>query len=492
MKIGKNYIGGSWIEGDEYIKTIDPNTGKPLGKIIKSDQNMINLAIKSARESLHEWKTFTVEARSKILRNAVDILISEYGEEGKPTPLKELISMEVGKRLPEADIEVIESSDMVSYYSDSATNFLSPRQLELDKELWPTKSSKVLFEPKGVVAIIKAWNYPLEVPIWSIAPALAAGNTIVFKPSEHSSFVGLELARIFDKAGIPKGVFNVITGDGRTGELLVNSRGIDMVSFTGSIKTGKEIERVCQSNGIKSILELSGNDAAIVLKDADSELTSNGLVWGAFCNSGQVCVGVKRAFVHESVFESVLEKTILKTKDLKPKVEYGPIISLKQLESIKLFVNDAKTKGGKILTGGNEIESIDGYYFEPTIIVDVTDDMLLMQEECFGPLLPLIKFSSLEKAIHSANNTKYGLGASIWTENTEKAEEIASQLEVGMVWVNDVNVAYPQAPWGGIKSSGSGIDLSEFSLYEYTNIKHLNFDNSKDQRRAWWYPYKSS
>jgi len=412
-----------------------------------------------------------------------------YGDEGKPTDLKSLITNEMGKRLQEADIEVIESSDMVAYFSENGERLLAQKVLTLNTDLWPTKKSIVEYVPVGVVGVIKTWNYPLELPIWTIAPALIAGNTIVFKPSEHSPFVGIEIGKIFERAGLPNGVLNIITGCGKTGEYLVEHKGVNMIDFTGSVETGRKIAMSCAASLKKYNLELGGNDAAIVCDDADLELTSNGLVWGAFCNSGQVCVGVKRAFIDKSMKEEILQKILNKTNALVPGKDYGPIISESQLSEIENFISDAITKGAEVLSGGKQIKGKSGLYYPPTVLIGVTSDMRIMREECFGPLLPIMFVNDTDEAINFANDSIYGLGASIWTVDKNKGIDIARKIQSGMVWINDVNVAFPEAPWGGIKSSGIGIALSDQAIYEYTEYKHISIEQSDEQKRIWWYPY---
>jgi len=489
MRKGQLFINGIWIDSKESFTSLNPNTNELFGIVANANLDEVNNAVLSAKNALPSWSALSVGERSKILKKVVDFLVEEYGDAGKVTVLKQLISDEMGKRMPEADIEVLESSDMLNYFVLNAEKYLMTNEPSLNQELWATKKSEIHFEPKGVVAIIKAWNYPLELPIWAIAPALITGNTVVFKPSQHSSFVAIELVKLFEKAGLPSGVLNLITGDNITGENLVNNENINMVSFTGSSKIGTEINIKCAKRHIKCSLELSGNDGALVEHDADLELTSNGLVWGAFCNSGQVCVGIKRAFINSSIFDDLTSLIVNKTNLLKPKIDFGPIVSENQLIMIEEFVEDAISKGAKILTGGERIKNNIGNYYLPTVLTNITNDMRLMNEECFGLLLPLIKVDSTELAIEQINNSRYGLGASIWTENIEKGQKIAKKIQTGMVWINDVNVAFPEVPWVGIKNSGNGIDLSQFSLFEYVNIKHINTELSKDQRRIWWYPY---
>lgn len=488
MKQGKNFINGEWVDGENSLTTINPNNNQPFGTIVDSNFKEVSDAVDAAKTAFDLWKNMAMVERANILKKVVDYLVAAYGEPSEITDLKQLISDEMGKRIPEADIEVIETSDMLNYFVLNAEKYLTSFEPSLNQDLWATKSSQICFEPKGVVAIIKAWNYPLEIPIWAIAPALISGNTVVFKPSEHSTFVAIELVKMFEKAGLPKGVLNLISGGKKTGEYLIDNKEISMVSFTGSSKTGTAINVKCAQNHIKCSLELSGNDATLVLKDADLELTSNGLIWGAFCNSGQVCVGIKRAYIHSTVYENLTDLIIAKAKLLRPQIDFGPIVSDKQLQIVEHYVKDAVSKGAKVLFGGNRL-NLEGFYYSPTILSNINNDMLLMREECFGLILPLIQYDDNDEVIRQINNSKYGLGASIWSSNLENAKHIAKQIQSGMVWINDVNVAFPEAPWSGLKISGGGIDLSQFSLYEYVNLKHINTELSTEQRRIWWYPY---
>ena len=419
----------------------------------------------------------------------MEALVREYGEQGQATPLKELISTEMGKRLPEADIEVIESSDMLAFFAKSAAELLRPRVPNLNQTLWATKRSVVELEPLGVVGVIKPWNYPLELPIWAIGPALVAGNTVVFKPSEHSTLVGLEIGRLFHEAGLPAGVLNIVTGDGSTGRYLVEHEDVNMIAFTGSVATGRQIAIECAKRIRKCSLELGGNDAAIVDADVDLELAANGIVWGAFCNSGQVCVRAKRIFVHHQMFEALSAIVLKKTAALRAGIDFGPLVSEKQLMKVENQIADAVSKGAKVAIGGHRISNFGGFFLAPTVLLHVSVDANLMHEECFGPVLPMIRVEDAEEGVRRANESSYGLGASVWTSKLPQGESIARKLDAGMVWVNDVNVAFPEAPWGGTKNSGLGTELSEWGLYEYVRPKHINVETSSEQRRAWWYPY---
>lgn len=489
MKNVKNFINGELIDSEKKFISVNPSTGEELAQINCANEGMIKQAVDAAKDALPQWKKIPISQRATIVDKASQILIEKYGAEGEMSELKQVIMDEVGKPLSEADVEVIESSDMLSYFAENAPKQLQPKKIDYNKELWPTKNGTIVFEPKGVVAIIKAWNYPLEIPIWSIGPALMAGNTVVFKPSEYSSLVAQEIVQIFEKAGLPKGVLNLVLGGADVGRFLVNQKDISMVDFTGSVAAGKEIAIECGKTLTPCILELGGNDAAIVLADTNIELAANGLTWGAFCNAGQVCVGVKRAFIEESIFDTLSKAIIEKTNNLRHGVDYGPIISQKQLEKIEEFINEAICKGAVVLAGGKKIKNSKGYFFSPTVLGNIDSTMKIMNEECFGPILPIISIKAIKDGLSQSNNSDYGLGASIWTSNNDKGVELAGELETGMVWINDVNVAYSEAPWGGIKQSGHGVALSEYAIMEYVNKKHINVEMSSDQRRAWWYPY---
>jgi acyl-CoA reductase-like NAD-dependent aldehyde dehydrogenase len=337
-----------------------------------------------------------------------------------------------------------------------------------------------------VVAVIKPWNYPLEMIAWSLFPALLAGNTVVVKPSEKSAAVAMAFAEMASDLALPPGILNIIHGDGSTGSLLVQNDTVRFVSFTGSVRAGRQIAAECARRLIRCSLELGGNDAAIVLPDADLDLTANGLVWGAFCNGGQVCVGIKRAYVDQSIYPQLLEAISSRIRDLRPFVDVGPMVDEQQRDTVVEFVADAVSRGAQAITGVSD----DGpLYFPPVVLTNVDPSSRLLSDECFGPVLPLVQVKSTEEAVALANKSNYGLGASIWTSNHDAARVLAGKLEVGMVWVNDVNVAFPQAVWGGLKNSGSSFELGAEAIRNYTTPKHYCDETSSDVRRAWWYPY---
>ncbi|HTQ69489.1 MAG TPA: aldehyde dehydrogenase family protein [Solirubrobacteraceae bacterium] len=480
------FINGEWRGAGPTFPSINPATTKPIAQVPLATPAHVAQAVEAARAALPAWRALGTPNRANMLTGALERLREAYGDEGAPTPLKNLITQEVGKRLPEADIEVTESADMLEYFIGSAQSLLGREVLALDKALWPTKSSTVMYEPVGVVAVIKPWNYPLELPMWSIAPALIAGNTVVFKPAEDASLVGAELTRLIADF-VPDGVLNLVSGPADVGRMLVEAD-IDMVSFTGSTAVGHEITAWCGAHMRRYTMELGGNDAAIVMPDADIELSANGLTWGCFCNSGQVCVRPKRIFVHQTVAQDLVSAVVEKTHALRRGVDFGPLINAMQLTTVEEQIEDARISGARVLCGGTRFTD-GGYYYAPTILVDVTPSMRVMREECFGPVMPIVTFESTEEALGLANSGVYGLGASIWTADVAGGSQLAEALDCGMVWVNDVNVAFPQAPWGGRKSSGTGTELGKWGLHEYVTPKHINIDTDKATRRAWWYPY---
>lgn len=487
------YINGEWVGGSSKHDVVSPVTGKVIGAIVYTEPSLIDEAVSTARAASPGWRSTSTNERCQILGRFADLLMREYSEANEPTRLKSLISDEMGKRFPEADIEVVESADMVRYFADHAEELLQPQEVTIESELWVSKRSSLRFDPHGVVAVIKPWNYPLELPLWSIAPALAAGNTVVFKPSELSGLIGLEIARLFEEAGLPAGVLNVVTGDAGTGSYLTRHPGIDMIGFTGSRSTGIKVATAAATNITPVSLELGGNDAALVLEDADLELATNGIAWGGVCNSGQVCVGVKRVFVHESIskdFESLL---VEKVANLKPGVDYGPIISEQQLRKLEKQVSETVREGATNLLGGTRLPEAGTLYYAPTVLSGVRRDMTISLEECFGPVIPITSYEGPDQtAVDLANESSYGLGTSIWTSDIQRGAEVATHIETGMVWVNDVNVAIAEGPWGGRKDSGYGVELSPWGLYKYTILKHVNVETSKEARRDWWYPYSEA
>jgi len=487
-----NYIAGEWVSSERIFSSVSPEDGSVLGVAALASQDDVCKAVSAARAAFPAWSETSVADRAKYVLRAAEILAAEYGNMGDPTPLKELIRTEMGKRLAEADIEVIESSDMLRFFAEQGPHCLADRPIALNHELWPTKRSTIGFLPLGIVGVIKPWNYPLELPLWAIGAALVAGNSVVFKPSELTPFVGAKIVDVFKRAELPKGVLNMVTGDGTTGAALVEHPDVDMVSFTGSIPVGREIARKCAERLCRFSLELGGKDAMVVLPDADLDLAVNGAVWGAFTNCGQVCVGVRRLLLASAIKKEFILRFTEATQALRIGKDIGPLVSEAQRARVEAHVQQALRLGAKALRGarrpdGTEVEG--GYFYLPTILTDTTSEMLVETEDTFGPVVFIKEFSTDEEAIAITNSVPYDLGASVWTRDAKRGLEFARKLRTGMVWINDVNVAFPQAPWCGHRWSGHGIELSEYSFREYAATRHTNSELGSDKRRAWWFPY---
>jgi acyl-CoA reductase-like NAD-dependent aldehyde dehydrogenase len=491
MYSNRHFVDGVYLpETPRTFERLAPATGQPFSRTAIGDSSTVNGAVASARSALQGWGELPIERRAEFVSAIGDWLVKAYGSPGELTDLKRLIHEEVGKPAPEADIEVIETSDFVAYFCRIAAEQWKTQSPQLDENLWATKTSFISRRPVGVVAIVKPWNYPLEMIGWSLAPALLCGNTVVIKSSERSPTVSDVFARISKDIGLPKGVLNVVHGDESTSRMLVEHAGVDLVSFTGSVGVGRQIASVCGATGKRSLLELGGNDPAIVLDDVDLELAANGLVWGAFCNAGQVCVGVKRVLVNSVIADRLTALVLDKTRALSLGRDIGPMIDARQIALVQSFVDDARKKGAIIATGGKDAD-LPGSFYLPTVIEGLNSEMNLWNQECFGPILPIRTFSSDDEAIALANDSDYGLGASVWTSDIVRGRQLASRLSAGMTWINDVNVAFPQAPWGGIKASGKSFELSANAFSEYSSLHHLSIENSAEKTRLWWYPYAS-
>jgi acyl-CoA reductase-like NAD-dependent aldehyde dehydrogenase len=486
---GKLLINGRWVQSRNSFDVTNPATEKVIGRASQASLDDVQKAVRAARGAFNDWKHRDISERAKLLVNIADCIQRDVSH------LSQLITQEMGRPVFESAIEVNETCDMIRYFANEGKAYLEGEAIPINHVLFPNKFSFTKFEPIGVVGIIKPWNYPLELPFWAVAPALLAGNTVVLKPSELTPFVGVEIGRICQASGVPDGVVNVVTGDGSTGVHLVDAD-VDMVAFTGSAETGKKIMERSGKGLHRLSLELGGSDPALVFDDADLEEAIDGTVWGRFANCGQVCTASKRIFVQNGIADQFIGEFTKKVKSLelgdglKPQTDMGPLVSSIQRDKIEEQVKDAVEKGARVEYGGKRpSKHPTGYFYEPTVLTGVNQKMRVMKEEVFGPVAPISLFRDAEDAIAVANSTRFGLGASVWTKNLDKALEVTASIDAGMVWVNDVNVAYAQCPWGGVKDSGMGRELSKYGIHEFANIKHVNLDYGRDKTRPWWFPY---
>lgn len=473
------------------VASINPATGETLREFDCASGDQVHQAFVCARAAQPAWFDLGVRRRAAVLQKFQRLL-----HESK-CQIAEVISREAGKPYVEAlTTEIAVVLDSVRFYIENAHALLRDEPVRHGNLAMKTKSGRIVREPYGVIGIISPWNYPFSIPATESVAALIAGNAVVVKPSEFTSLAALELGRLLHRAGVPKEVFQVLVGDGATGATLVNSD-IDKLVFTGSVATGKRIARAAAEGLLPVVLELGGKDPMLVLEDADIESTSSGAVWGAFMNAGQTCLSVERCYVHLEIYGPFLEACVHKTKQLRvgrgsdPETDIGPMIHERQLRIVEQQVEDAIAKGARVLTGGKRLTELGPNFYGPTVLADVTHDMRIMREETFGPVLPVMPFTTEDEAVRLANDSEYGLSASVWTRNRARGEALAGRLGAGTILVNDAVscFAISEAPHGGMKSSGIGRTHGRFGLEEMVRIKYVTSDRLPRMKKIWWYGY---
>src|ERR671929_62203 len=450
------------------IQTINPATEQVLKEYDIVNQEQIGELVKSARNEYLEWK--------KNIDKRADHLYSFANELRKNKEnLARTATMEMGKSIKESRAEIDKCAWTIEYFADNGKIFLGEEVINTD-----ARNSIVKFEPLGVIGSIMPWNFPYWQGLRFAAPSLMVGNTIVLKPASTTMQCGIEIEKTFDKAGVPHGVFQTIVGDSSAAEALIDSDGISAVTFTGSVPVGAKVAGRATSQIKKTVLELGGSDPFIVCEDADIEKASTGAVKGRFINCGQSCIASKRFIVTKKVANEFVEKFVQKTEKLKvgdplsDDTDIGPVVNAKSLENMEGIVKRTIKEGAELLTGGERIKN-KGYFFSPTIFKNVSPSMEIAQEEVFGPVAPIITVDDEKEAIRIANDSKFGLGGSIWTQDLEKAERLSSMVQSGIVTVNNVVVSDPRVPFGGVKNSGFGRELSRYGMLEFVNIKSVRF-----------------
>ena len=453
---------------DKKLKTINPTTEEVLNEYTIVSKEQLKDTINKSKNAFVEWK--------KDIDKRADFLYAFAKEFRKNKEnLSKIVTMEMGKAIKEARSEVEKCAWTIEYFADNGKFFANGEVVNTD-----ARKSIVIFQPLGVVGSIMPWNFPYWQGVRFAAPSLMVGNTIVLKPASATMQCGLEIEKTFDKAGVPQGVFQTLVGDAGTAETLVGSDGVDAITFTGSVPVGAKVAQRSTSQLKKTVLELGGSDPFIVCEDADIEKASTGAVKGRFINCGQSCIASKRFIVIKKVANEFIEKFVQKTERLKvgdplsDDTDIGPVVNAKSLENMERIVNKTLQEGAELLTGGQRIKD-KGYFFGPTIFKDVRPHMEIAQEEVFGPIAPILTAEDEKEAIRIANDSKFGLGASIWTQNLDKAETLSSLVQSGIVTVNNVVVSDPRVPFGGIKNSGFGRELSRYGMLEFVNVKSVRF-----------------
>jgi 1-pyrroline dehydrogenase len=468
----KNFVGGEWVDAvsGETMEVLNPAIGEVIAEVPKGSEEDVERAVAAAKKAWTEWQDKTPKDRMELLL-ALARVIEEHGDE-----LTKLESLNVGKPMAILADEVATMVDNLRFFAGAARNL----EGKSAAEYVPGYTSLVRREPLGIVAGITPWNYPLMMVVWKLGPALAAGNVQIIKPAEQTPLTTLRFCELAQEV-LPPGVLNVITGDGvPVGDGLVRHRDIALVSLTGDVETGKTIARNAADTLKRVHLELGGKAPMVVLDDADPQTVAEAVKIGGYWNSGQDCTASSRVLVHESVYDDVLTETVKAVESLKvgdpaegEEIEMGPLISASQQERVLGFLERAVEAKATVVTGGEALGER-GFFVKPTVVADVTQESEIVQKEVFGPVVSVQRFSSDDHAIAMANDVRYGLAASVFSENVGRAMKVAARLDFGTVWVNEH--LFPLAsemPHGGFKQSGYGKDMSLYSMEEYTRIKHV-------------------
>ncbi|HEU5337184.1 MAG TPA: aldehyde dehydrogenase family protein, partial [Terriglobales bacterium] len=408
-----------------------------------------------------------------------------------------LITSESGKPYVEALLtEVLVVLDTAQFLIANASRLLRDERIGHANLVMKAKRGWLRHEPYGVVGIISPWNYPFAIPATEALAALVAGNAVIIKPSEFTTLSALELQTLLRAAGLKEDLLQVLPGAGASGAALVNSQ-IDKLIFTGSVASGKRVAQAAAARLLPVVLELGGKDAMLVLDDADVAVASSAAVWGAFVNAGQTCLSVERCYVHRNLYEPFLAALVEKTgklrvgNGLEPRAEVGPLIHRQQLQIVERQVEEARQCGARVLAGGMRLAQLGPNYYAPTVLADVNHEMRIMREETFGPVLPVMAFDNDGDAVRLANDSEFGLAASIWTRDRSRGDSLAARLEAGTVMVNDVVSCFgiSEAPHGGFKFSGLGRTHGRFGLQEMVRVKYVDSDLLPRVRKVWWYGY---
>jgi acyl-CoA reductase-like NAD-dependent aldehyde dehydrogenase len=470
---------------------VNPANGETLREFDCAGEAEVRRAVALARAAQPAWFALGIRQRISHLKK-FQRLLQEHAPE-----LSRLITLEAGKPRVEAlTTEIMVVLDAARFLIDNAFGLLREEPVSHGNLAMKAKAGRIVREPHGVVGIVSPWNYPFSIPATETLAALVAGNAVVLKPSEFTSLVGMELISLLHRAGVPGDVCQIVVGDGATGASLIDSQ-IDKLIFTGSVPTGKRVAQSAAARLIPVVLELGGKDPMLVLEDADVETASSGAIWGAMVNAGQTCLSVERCYVQEKLYEPFLQACVRKIRQLRagdgmnPETDVGPMIHQRQMQIVEEQVEEARAKGARVLAGGTRLPELGRNFYAPTILADVTHDMRIMREETFGPVLPVMACSSVDDAIRLANESEFGLAASIWTRDRSRGAEVARRLAVGTVMINDAVSSFgiSEAPHGGFKSSGLGRTHGRFGLEEMVRVKYIASERLPGVKRVWWYPY---
>ncbi len=476
------------------IISYNPATGAEIGRVQNTSPEEVAAAVNQARLAQKAWRELSFSERGAFVLKAQKILLAEMEQTAR------LISDEMGKPASEAiSMEIAPIIDLMGFFANNSAKMLRPEKINIALFGKLGRASKIIYQPLGVIGVISPWNYPLAIPLGEVVMALMAGNAVVLKPSELTPFVGLKIGELFEKAGLPKDVLQIVTGDGRTGAALVEA-GVNKIMFTGSVATGKKIAAAAAKTLTPVVLELGGKDPMLVFADANLDVAANAAVWGAFANSGQTCASVERLYVQESIAGQFIEKVVGLTKNLQQNygseetTEIGSMVSESQLAIVENHVNDAVKNGARVLTGGKRNAKFDGAFFEPTVLTNINHSFKAIREETFGPTLPIMTFKTEAEAVELANDSEFGLTASVWTSDLNKGKRVARKIEAGTVTINEVLYTHgiAQTPWGGVKQSGYGRTHGKLGLLELVMPQHIHINRFTVMPDLWWFDYSPS
>ena len=473
------------------LESFNPATGEPIGSVQTTAPEDVQGVVDAVAAAQPAWGRLSLEERGRYLERASQVLLDQDDD------IRDLLAREQGKPRTEAfSMEVLPTIDALQWIARAGAEILSEEKIPMSQWFLKTKRSAFVYEPLGVIGVISPWNYPWSIPMGEVALALMAGNGVVLKPASLTPLIGERIVRVFERAGLPEGLLQVVHGPG-TGAALAESS-VGKVFFTGSVQTGRTVAEACARRLKGCVLELGGKDPMIVLDDARMEHAIAGAIWGGFANAGQTCSGIERVYVQRSVADRFIAGVVAGAQKLRVgdpmswDTEIGPMVSREQLEIVRDLVDDA-VAAGAVLRCGGAVEApagLDGAFYAPAVLTGVTHEMRIMREEIFGPVLPIIVVDSEAEAVALANDSDFGLGASVWTSDRARGERIAGELESGMVWINDHMFSHGacQCAWGGVKDSGLGRTHSKFGLYECVNVK-LRVWEGATMRDPWWHPY---
>lgn len=457
-------IDGGKVETPEYRAVINPADGSVVGQMPLATAAELDRVVDAARRAFPEWRDTSDERRKALCRAVADAL------EEKKEELARLLTAEQGKPLAKLGSR-FEMDGAIGWTRATAELNLPIEVIEEGAD----GRVEVHRKPIGVVGSITPWNYPVMIGCWHVIPAIRAGNTVVIKPSPLTPLATIRMVEIMNTV-LPRGVVNVITGDDDLAAEMSRHQGFDKMVFTGSTATGKKVMASAVDTLKRLTLELGGNDAGIVLPDVDIASAAEGIFWGAFLNNGQTCAALKRLYVHECVYDDVCDELVriagtAKTGNgLEADTVFGPVQNKAQFDHVSELVNDARANGGRVLVGGNPLGG-DGYFYPITLVADVDNGVRLVDEEQFGPVLPIIRYATVDEALQKANASPFGLGGSVWSSDLAAAKALASKLECGSAWVNNHGAIQPNAPFGGVKQSGIGLEFGAEGLKEFTVVQ---------------------